>query len=72
LANRLDGRPAQILEDSGPDSEPITKIIREIVHLTPISADEISAAEDEPIEWRRVRDGNGSGILNEDTARPKR
>jgi hypothetical protein len=35
LADRLDGRPAQILEDSGPDSEPITKIIREIVTSLP-------------------------------------
>jgi len=35
-----------------------------------MSADEISAAEDEPvlIEWRGVHDGNGSGGLNEDTA----
>jgi len=32
LADRLDGRPAQILEHSGPDSEPITKIVNEIVH----------------------------------------
>ena len=33
--------------------------MREIVHLAPMSADEISAAEDEPvlIEWRAVRDG---------------
>jgi hypothetical protein len=37
-----------------------------------MSADEISAAEDEPvlIEWRGVRDANGSG--NEDAARTKR
>jgi hypothetical protein len=33
LADRLDGRPAQILEHSGPDSEPIEKIVREIVHV---------------------------------------
>src|SRR5262249_51921288 len=37
LADRLDGKPAQILEHSGPDSEPkqITKIVREIVHTWP-------------------------------------
>src|SRR6516165_5372690 len=60
LANRLDGRPAQILEHSGPDSNPIEKIVHEIVHLTPMSADEISAAEDEPvlIEWRAVRESS--------------
>src|SRR5258708_29206055 len=34
LADRLDGRPAQVLEHSGPDSEPITRIVREIVHVT--------------------------------------
>jgi hypothetical protein len=56
LANRLDGRPAQILEHSGFDSSPIEKIVNEIVHLAPMSADEISAAEEEPvlIEWRAV------------------
>jgi hypothetical protein len=39
-----------------------------------MSADEISAAEEEPvlIEWREVRDGNGSGGPNEDTPRAKR
>ena len=26
LADRLDGKPAQMLEHSGPDSEPITKV----------------------------------------------
>src|SRR5262249_37889932 len=52
LADRLDGRPAQILEHSGPDS------VQEIVHVN-ASPEEI-AAEDEPvlIEWR-VRDANG-------------
>src|SRR5438876_4486418 len=34
LADRLDGKPAQILEHSGPDREPITRIVREIVHVT--------------------------------------
>jgi hypothetical protein len=33
LADRLDGRPAQILEHSGPDSEPIGRIVRETVHV---------------------------------------
>src|SRR5262249_55428181 len=39
LADRLDGRPAQILEHSGPDSNPIdalaTKIVNEIVYMPP-------------------------------------
>ena len=46
LADRLDGRPAQILEHSGPDSEPITEIVREIVHMPP--PDEIKSIEDMP------------------------
>jgi hypothetical protein len=64
LADRLDGRPAQMLEHSGPDSNPLTKIVHEFVHLAPRSPDELAAAEDEPVEWRDVRDcvrdGNGS------------
>ena len=73
LADRLDGRPAQILEHNPADSEPIIKIVNEIVHVN-VLPEEISAAEDEPvlIEWRGVRDANGSGGPNEDTARTKR
>ena len=73
MANRLDGRPAQILEHNGPDSHPIAKIVREIVHVTE-TPEEIAAEGEEPllIEWREVRDANGSGVLNEDTARTKR
>jgi len=46
--------------------------VHEIVHVHE-TVDDISAL-DEPvlIEWRKVRDGNGSGGLNEDTARTKR
>jgi hypothetical protein len=62
LADRLDGRPAQVLEHSGPDSEPIAKIVHEIVHVT-VTPEEIAAEGEEPllIEGRGVRDGNGSG-----------
>ena len=61
LADRLDGKPAQILEHGGPDSKPITKIVHEIVHVTE-TPEEIAAENEEPllIEWRGVRDGNGS------------
>jgi hypothetical protein len=72
LGDRLDGKPAQILEHSGPDSEPITKIVREIVHVHETRADLMEEEEPVLIEWRGVRDGNGSGGLNEDTARTKR
>jgi hypothetical protein len=60
--NWLDGRPAQILEHSGADSETIGRIGR------------VSAAEDEPvlIDWRELRDGDGSGGRNEYNARTKR
>src|SRR5262245_37236246 len=60
-ADRLDGKPGPILEHSVPDSKPITKIVREIVHMPP--PDEI----DQPLEITFVR----SGGLNEDTTRAK-
>ena len=68
LADRLDGRPAQILEHSGPDSEPITKIVNEIVHVHETREEILAAEEPVLIEWSGVRDANGSGGLNEDTA----
>jgi hypothetical protein len=65
------GRPAQILEHSGPDSNPITRIVSEVVHVN-LSPEELSAlneaeklsAEPMPIERHRA---NGNGGLNEDT-----
>jgi len=74
LADRPDGRPAQILEHSGPDSEPIDKIkiVREIVHVHETREEILAAEEPVLIEWSGVRDANGSGGLNEDTARTKR
>src|SRR5262252_10669408 len=42
LADRLDGRPAQALEHSGPDGEPIRRIVREIVHVN-MPPEELSA-----------------------------
>jgi hypothetical protein len=72
LADRLDGKPAQILDLNDPDSNPIRKIVHEFVHVT--QTPEELAAENEPvlIEGRGVRDANGSGGPNEDTARTKR
>src|SRR5262245_1508631 len=57
LADRLDGKPAQILDLSEPDSNPIKKIATEIVHVN-LSPEELSAlneaeklsAEPMPIE----------------------
>jgi hypothetical protein len=61
LANRLDGRPAPILEHSGPDSEPITKIVREFGHVHETREEILAAEEPVLIEWSGVRDANGSG-----------
>jgi hypothetical protein len=61
LADRLDGRPAQILEHSGPDSNPITRIVSEIVHVN-LSPEELSALNEaqelsaEPMPIKRHRD----------------
>src|SRR5262245_16311787 len=75
LADRIDGKPAQALEHSVPDSEPITKVVNEIVHVYE-TREELLAAEaaEEPvlIEWNGVRDANGSGGPNEDISRTKR
>ena len=62
-----------MVEDSRPDSEPITRIVHEIVHVTE-TPEEIAAEGEEPvlIEWREVREANGSGGPNADTARTKR
>ena len=64
LANRLDGRPAlQILEHSDPDSNPIRKIVNEIVHVHETREELLAAEEPVLIEWSGVRDANGSGGL---------
>ena len=59
---------------SGPDSEPIDKIkiVREIVHVHETREEILAAEESVLIEWSGVRDANGSGRPNEDTARTKR
>jgi len=66
LADRLDGRPAQSLEHSGPDRNPIEKIVNEIVYMPPPG--EIKSIEDmpqPPLEITFVRgNGNGSGGPN--------
>src|SRR5262249_45567427 len=72
LADRLDGKPAQILEHSGLDSEPITKVVNQFVDVHETREEILAAEEPVLIEWRGVRDANGSGGPNEDTARTKR
>src|SRR5215472_17363919 len=51
LADRLDGRPAQMLEFNDPDSNPIKKVVREIVHT--YQDPEIAA------KYGKLPDGNG-------------
>src|SRR5262249_35293011 len=68
LADRLDGRPAPVLEHSGPDSEPSRKIVREIGHVTQTPED--IAAEDEVIEWEqcaRPADGRKVAAMGKST-----
>ena len=57
LADRLDGKPGQILEHNHADSEPITKIVREIVHTWP-SPEELHSEDGITFEQSN---GNGSG-----------
>jgi hypothetical protein len=56
LLDRGWGKAKEMHEHSGPDSKPITKIVREIVHVTK-TPEEMAAEGEEPllIEWRGVR-----------------
>jgi hypothetical protein len=60
LADRLDGRPAQVLEHSGPDSEPPPRrIVREIVHVTK-TQEEIDN-EDLVVDFHEIKTVSGNG-----------
>jgi hypothetical protein len=65
LGDRLDGRPAQIVEHSGPDRNPIKKIVREIVFMPPpgqnVTIDNALPADDEPV---LIWHGNGKDDAN--------
>src|SRR5262249_50215645 len=50
---------------------PISKIVSEFVHVHKTREELLAAEEPVLIEWRGVRDANGSRGLNEDTARTK-
>src|SRR6516225_9886028 len=61
LADRLDGKPIPIADhELSQEGESVLKIVREIVHVN--KTPEEIAADGEPmlIEWRGVRDANGS------------
>src|SRR5215475_6342728 len=61
LADRLDGRPAPMLEHSGPDSEQITKVVNEIVHVYETREELLAAEEPVLIEWSGV--GNAVNVI---------
>jgi len=62
LRDTLDGKPVQQLEhDLPPDSNPIRKVINEFVHVHETREELLAAEEPVLIEWRGVRDANGSG-----------
>jgi hypothetical protein len=64
LFDRLDGKPAQALvEHSGPDDEPIRRIVREIVHVTE-TREEIEN-EDLVVDFHEIRPRNGNGGVDE-------
>jgi hypothetical protein len=64
LADRLDGKPAQILDLNDTDSNPIRKIVHEFVHVTQTPEELAAENEPVPIEGRGVRDANGGAGHN--------
>src|SRR5262249_42698544 len=59
LADRLDGKPAQILDLTDPDKPTITKIVHEFVHVN-LSPEELSALNEAE---RHRANGNEISIL---------
>ena len=60
LADRLDGKPAQMLEHSSPDSEPITKVVNEIVHVYE-TREQIEFTDGTPLLELTPEDTDGNG-----------
>jgi hypothetical protein len=62
LADRLDGKVAQMLEHSGPDSNPLPpiKVVREIVHVRAWDGETIDGEATEPplVDWKDIKNGN--------------
>jgi hypothetical protein len=59
LADRLDGKPAQMLEHSAPSSLPPRKLTYEIVHVT--ETREKVENEDLVVDYQEVKTVNGNG-----------
>ena len=61
LADRLDGKPAQILSHDSPDT-PVIRFVREIVHVTK-TREELEAEQDLAVSYDEIKaiSSNGHG-----------
>jgi hypothetical protein len=59
LADRLDGKPTQMLEHTAPSSLPPRKLTYEIVHVT--KTQEQIENEDLVVDYHEIRTVNGNG-----------
>jgi hypothetical protein len=66
VADRIDGKPTQMLEHSTPDSEQISNITWEIVHVTK-TREELDRENDRPlmIEHKKQLIGEGDDVVIE-------
>jgi hypothetical protein len=62
LADRLDGKPTQMLEHTAPSSLPPRKLTYEIVHVTE-AREQLEAKEDKDllVDYREIKTVNGHG-----------
>jgi len=65
LADRLDGKPAQILTHDSPDDTPTIQFVRQIVHVTK-TREELEADQDLVVSYDEIKaiGGNGHGDGN--------
>jgi phage I-like protein len=67
LADRLDGKPTQILEHSDGESRPRRKLTYEIVHVTKTQEqieEEIEGKDDLVVDYHEIKGVNGNGRVN--------
>jgi hypothetical protein len=65
LFDRLDGKPAQLLEHDSPDDTPTIQFVRQIVHVTK-TREELEADQDLVVSYDEIKaiGGNGHGDGN--------
>ena len=61
LADRLDGKPVQMLEHTEP-AQPMRRLVREIVHVT--ETREQIENEDLVVDFHEIKNGNGHDRTN--------